>query len=209
MICILGCLDTDEGKRICDEMEYWLKKEHDVFTVHQNPPGTLFEYPAIKTVIQTAITMDEPVLYLHTKGAGNPIPKDYQHRMMHRTINFPATAKPEDCQKIVRNMWKHEFTGERLKLYLEKVNTSEPIVCCPYTGKEKVTWQNGWVINPSAAKILKNQFTYDKNRYYFETLFSNINEIKVIGIRGNHCDLKEPFHKSMWDDIWRFYELNK
>ena len=96
-------------------------------------------FDTIKIVIKTAITMDEPVLYLHTKGAGNPIPKDYQHRMMHRTINFPATAKPEDCQKIVRNMWKHEFTGERLNLYIDKVNTPEPVVCCPYTGKEKVT----------------------------------------------------------------------
>lgn len=205
-LCVLGCLTTEEGKKIKAEMLEWLNKEYEVLCIDQEPPGKLFEYPAIKYALKLSIDMNQPVLYIHTKGAGNPIPKDYQNRMMHRTINFPKTAKPEDCQKIVRNMWKHEFTDKRLKLYLEKVKTDKPVVCCPYTGKEKITWQNGWIINPAAAKILSKAFHYDKDRYYFETLFSKIKEIDVIGMISNNCDLREPFHKSMWDDIWKFYE---
>jgi len=160
MICILGCLNTKNGLIICKEMRSWLDTEHNVFEVHQEPPGKLFVYPAIKCAVDTAITMNEPVLYLHTKGAANPYPLHYKESMMASCVNYPKNAKPEDCQKIVRNMWKHEFTGQRLQRYIEEVNKEEPIIVCPFTGTEKYTWQNGFIINPLAAKELKKNISF-------------------------------------------------
>lgn len=204
MICILGCLDTEEGLKICEEMCEWLDKEHSVFVVHQAPPGNKFEYPAIKRVIDAAITLNEPVLYLHTKGAANKIPLNYKTAMMSPEVKFPKEAKPEDCQKIVRLMWKEEFTGKKLLNYLRVVDTDSPVVACPLTGKEKLTWQNGWIINPSAAKELSKTFHFDNNRWYYEQLFVNTN-IKVNGILSNDIHIGKA-ELNMWDIIWTYYK---
>lgn len=110
MLAVLGVLKTEAGIEIKKEMLSWLEKEHDVLCIEQEPPGIEFEYPAIKTAIRLSIDMNEPVLYLHTKGAANKIPLNYKTAMMASTVNFPINAKPKDCQIIVRNMWKHEFT---------------------------------------------------------------------------------------------------
>ena len=191
MVCILGCLDTDEGKRIREEMRTWLDKEYDVFEVHQAPPGVMFEYPAIEKAFKTSICLNEPVLYLHTKGAANPIPLNYKTAMMSPLVHFPANAKPEDCQKIVRLMWKNEFTGERLTKYLDVLKSDDPIVACPFTGREKLTWQNGFIINPAAAKEILKTYHFDKNRWYYEQIFVNSN----VG--------KDELR--MWDIIWKYY----
>lgn len=204
MVCILGCLDTEEGLKICKEMREWLDKEHSVFVVHQAPPGNKFEYPAIKCAIDTAITLNEPVLYLHTKGAANKIPLNYKTAMMSPDVKFPKEAKSEDCQKIVRLMWKEEFTGDRLLNYLNAVNTNSPVVACPLTGKEQLTWQNGWIINPSDAKELSKTFHFDSNRWYYEQLFENTN-IKVNGILSNDIHIGKDELK-MWDIIWKYYQ---
>lgn len=203
MICILGCLDTEEGLKICKEMREWLDKEHSVFVVHQTPPGNMFEYPAIKYAIDTAITLNEPVLYLHTKGAGNKIPLNYKTAMMSPNVNFPKEAKPEDCQKIVRLMWKKEFTGDRLKEYEKIVNTNLPTVVCPFTGKEKLTWQNGFIINPAAAKEIKKTFHFDKNRWYYEQLFVNTT-INVIGLVSSNIHVGKN-ELDMWNLIWKYF----
>lgn len=207
MLCVLGCLDTKYGKQIANEMLNWLKPEHNVLEIHQEPPGKLFEYPAINYVIRLAIDTNEPVLYVHTKGAGNPIPPQYKKYIINKNINVPETATKQDCQKTVRNMWKHEFTGERLQDYLTVINTNKPTVVCPLTGIEKVTWQNGWIINPAAAKILRKSFHFDSNRYYYENLFSKTN-INVIGMISNTCNRKDNLYlKKMWNIIWEFYDI--
>jgi hypothetical protein len=205
MICILGCLDNRNGLIICSEMLEWLEKEHTVLVVHQEPPGKAFEYPAIKMALETSIEKNEPVLYLHTKGAGNPIPTYYKERMMAKEVNYPKSAKPEDCQRVVRMMWKHEFTGKRLKDYLDAVNTSEPTVACPMTGKERLTWQNGWIINPAGAKELLKTFHLDKNRYYYECMFQNAN-IRIKGIISEDCNLSDFHHAKLWNLIWSFFK---
>ena len=188
MICILGCLDNEAGLEICKEMRSWLDSEHSVFVVHQNPPGNKFEYPAIKCALETSVLLNEPVLYLHTKGAGNKVPRDYKNYMMSPKVSYPKDAKPEDCQRVVRMMWQKEFTGENLKKYLDVLNTVKPTVACPLTGKEKITWQNGWIINSAGAKELLKTFHLDNNRYYYEHMFRNTN-IDVIGIVSNKCDI--------------------
>lgn len=206
MLAVLGVLKNKIGLDIKAEMLSWLKKDYDVFCCEQEPPGLQFEYPAIKYALKMAIEMNEPVLYIHTKGSGNPIPPNYKNFMMHESINFPKDAKPEDCQRVVRMMWAKEFTGENLKKYLEVLNTDKPIVACPLTGKEKITWQNGWIINPAGAKELLKTFHLDKNRYYYEWMFNNTN-VNVIGLLSNECNAyDEPHHKTMWDIIWKFYK---
>ena len=204
MICILGCLDTKNGLIICKEMRSWLDTEHDVFEVHQEPPGKLFEYPAIKCAVNAAITVNEPVLYLHTKGAYNLIPTHYKVSMMAPCVNFPKEAKPEDCQRIVRNMWKHEFTGESLQQYIKEANVNEPRVVCPFTGPEKYTWQNGFIINPSAAKEIKKFLKLETKRHYYETMLKDKPTIKVIGIRNNNIKDTLESRTIMWNYIWQF-----
>lgn len=205
MICILGCLDNKEGKEICAEMLEWLEKEHSVFVVHQTPPGKEFEYPAIKKVLDCAIQLNEPILYVHTKGAGNPIPPCYKERMMAPEVHYPKAAKPEDCQRVVRMMWKHEFTGERLKDYLTTVNTDIPTVACPMTGKERLTWQNGWIINPAGAKELLKTFHKDSNRYYYEYMFQKT-PIKIKGLISEDCNLSDFHHAKLWNLTWKFFD---
>ena len=204
MICILGCLDNEAGLEICKEMRSWLDSEHSVFVVHQNPPGNKFEYPAIKCALETSVLLNEPVLYLHTKGAGNKVPRDYKNYMMSPKVNYPKDAKPEDCQRVVRMMWQKEFTGENLKKYLDALNTDKPTVACPLTGKEKITWQNGWIINSAGAKELLKTFHLDNNRYYYEHMFRNTN-IDVIGIVSNKCDINNLDHTYMWNLIWTYF----
>ena len=208
-LAVLGVLLTDEGKRIKQEMLNWLNPEFNVMCIEQNPPGKLFEYPAIKYAAKLAIDLNEPVLYIHTKGAANKIP-GYYKRMMNKNFNVPPTAKPEDCQKVIRDLWKNEFTGERLKEYISKCNTNKPTVCCPYTGKQKWTWWNAWIINPSAAKILLKNLKQTDYRWYYERVFADIKEINVIGMRMNdlHSNTLDNT-KKFWDDIWQFYKEEK
>lgn len=206
MLAILGVLKNKVGLEIKNEMLSWLRKEYNVFCCEQEPPGLQFEYPAIKCALKLAIEMNETVLYLHTKGSGNTIPPNYKNFMMHESVNFPKDAKPEDCQRVVRMMWAKEFTGENVKKYLNVLNTDEPTVACPLTGKEKITWQNGWIINPAGAKELLKTFHFDTNRYYYEWMFNNTN-VNVIGILGNNFNAyDEPHHKRMWDIIWTYYK---
>jgi len=203
MICILGCLNTENGNKIKDEMCSWLNQEHNVFISYHD--GSKYEYPSILKVIHCSIELNEPVLYVHTKGAYNSVPLNYKTSMMAPDVNYPKEAKPEDCQKIVRNMWKHEFSGDRLKLYLDVVNTDKPVVACPLTGKEKITWQNGWIINPSAAKELLKTYHFDNSRYYYEQMFRNTN-INVIGLISNNININNNKHSDMWNIIWKFYD---
>lgn len=200
-LCVFGILKTDLGLTIKNEMLHWLSQYYEVLCIEQEPPGVLFEYPAINATLKLAIQLNEPVLYIHTKGAANKnaiCPFQYQ---MHSSINLPKNATVDDTQVVVRQMWQVEFT-KNIQKYFDAVNTDKPTVACPYTGKEKITWQNAWIINPAAAKELQKTFHLDKNRYYYETMFVNTN-IDVIGIVSNKCDNIAP-HKELWDSIWTY-----
>lgn len=199
MICIFGCLMNEEGKKIKTEMLSWLNKNHNVFCVDVLPPNDKYEYPFIQKVLDCCIKINEPVLYLHTKGSGNKISKAWK-LLSDMKFPFPKNAKPEDCQTIVRNMWKYEFTNN-INSYIKAVNTNEPTVACPYTGDDKTTWQNGFVINPAAAKILIKTFHLDKNRYYYERMFNNLN-INVVGLRLNNVQRDKMNQWNMWQDLW-------
>lgn len=208
-LCVFGIFLTEEGKLIRDEMLKWLEPSYDVTCIEQQPPGKQFEYPAIKKVGELSVEKNQPVLYIHTKGAANKIPTWVSKMMNKKLFNVPSTAKPEDCQRTIRNLWKHEFTGTRLEEYLSKCNTNKPTVCCPYTGSLKWTWWNAWLINPPAAKIMLKNLKKSEYRWYYERVFGTIKEINVIGMRLNNLKL-ETFDetKELWNDIWSFYEEN-
>lgn len=173
MICIFGVLLTRNGLRIKNEMLNWLKPIFDVFVVEQDPPGKLVEYPAIKKALECSIEMNEPVLYLHTKGAAN---------------NHTLQAK-------VRRFWQYEFTNiEHLNnMYNIAKNYEGGLVLCPFTGKTKATWYNAFIVNSIAAKIaLATLKTPDKcDRWYYETHVFESNDIKVLGTRSNSCNTSE------------------
>jgi len=159
MLCILGVLKTDKGLEIKKEMLNWLNNMHNVFCVEQDPPGILFEYPAIHYAIKVSIDMNEPVLYVHTKGAAN----------------YAWYQTP------VRQMWKNEFGTNRINLYLNAVDCDEPAVATPISKFNGSTVFNGFIMNTAAAKLLSNTFHKSTDRFYFENLFNPI-EYKISGI---------------------------
>jgi hypothetical protein len=163
-LCVFGCLLTEEGKKIKTEMLSWLKEYYNVLCIDQQPPGQLFEYPAIKYTIKLALEFNVPVLYTHTKGAANP-------------------TGQENLQSKIRKIWKHEFT-KNIDSYFgnyEGVRT-------PFTGSLKKTWFNSFVLYPNAAKELQKTFHLDSNRFYYEGLFNNTN-INVYGVVRNDLNM--------------------
>ena len=163
--CVFGVLKTPIGLKIKDEMLEWLYPLFEVFTVEQEPPGTLFEYPAINLVLHMCVETNEPIMYIHTKGAAN--------------VNINNTN--------VRYAWKDQYENH-LQDYLNAINIKKPLVVCPWTGPKKTTWFNSWIITPLAASILLKTFHIDKNRFYYESMFKNQPKIEVKGILANDCE---------------------
>lgn len=206
-LCVLGSqIGTNAGRQIKAELYGWLSKVFDVITVDADST-VKNEYPFIKKVIELSIESNKPVLYIHTKGACNVISKAFGLNAKTE-VTIPVDALPYDSQIIARRMWKHEFTTNYEK-YLTVVSSNDPIVACPYTGGDKTTWQNAFVINPSAAKELRQSFHEDTNRYYYERMFEHTN-IKVVGIRLNNVERDKNCQSNMWQDIWNnFYMPHK
>ena len=64
-------------------------------------------------------------------------------------------------------MWKNEFGTDRINLYLDAVNCTEPAVSTPISKENGSTVFNGFILNPSAAKLLQNTFHKSSDRFYF------------------------------------------
>jgi hypothetical protein len=205
-MCVLGCFSTDRGIRIKNEMLTWIKSQFNVVVCNQVAHSRLFEYPAIKLAMDIARTKHINVLYLHTKGAGNPIPYNYKTSMMAPSILYPHNACPEDCQRIVRLMWKKEFSVPNIHKYLAKLQCSNPVVACPFSGPEHITWQNGWLMNQFAADLLNSKFHFSTDRYYYEQVFTQIPEITMHGLLLNDFTSNEAEHKRLWDLIWSYWD---
>lgn len=172
MLCVFGILKTEYGLKIKEEMLEWLSPLYDVLQIEQEPPGVLFEYPAIQYTMKLSIETNEPVLYIHTKGAGHP----------NGWYN-----------KGVLKVWKMEFgEKQRAEEIFNFINHQKsPTVVCPFTGKSKATWFNAFVVNPSAAKIILDNLKTPnecKDRYYYEVDKCNFPEINVIGSICDKCD---------------------
>lgn len=166
MHCVFGVLTTEKGIEIQKEMLEWLLPAFDVSTIKQEPPGTLFEYPAINFALHKCCQINKPCMYIHTKGASN---------------DKPSAAK-------IRNIWKDQYMNH-FQDYLGVIDVNKPMVVCPYTGQtRRRTWFNSWIITPPAASILLKTFHIDENRYYYERLFVDQPDIEIKGILSNDCD---------------------
>ena len=148
MLAVLGCLLSDAGKIIKQEMLDKLH-EHRILCISQEPPGRFFEYLAINYTAQLSVDTNQPVLYIHTKGAGNRVPWYLFAKLPNRAIvdDMPQGAKPEYWQSTVRKFWYHEYTGDRLQEYLTELDMNRPCVVCPFTGKDKSSTTYKIIVN--------------------------------------------------------------
>ena len=163
-ICVFGVLETHKGLQYKEEMLKWLESEYNIFIVSQKKPGVLYEYPALRFLQWYLEEFNvNYALYLHTKGAAN--------------VN--AT------QKKVREMWSDQFTRHKEK-YINLVDVNEPIVVTPLSGDGKQTWFNGFFSNKEANRKL-GTITPNKNRYHFEDLYKDVEEVPVIGVLKENC----------------------
>lgn len=172
MKCIFSIMDNDNGLYIADEMNEWLKPQFDVIEVHHN--GKEFEWPGIKATADLSIQTNEPVLYIHTKGA----------------------AHGNQAQSPIRNWWKKELT-HNIGAYVEALKTHD--VVCPISGKENHTWFNMFIAKPNAWKAIYKELLEPKldNRYFYEDMWINT-DIDVYGVLCNDID-----HYNV-TNIWKF-----
>ena len=155
-ICILGVLCNDKGLEIENSMLNWLLPEYDVYCVYQKYPGIFYEYPALRFAQWfSQIKKIEIILYVHTKGA----------------FHYG------DIQKLVIDLWKHEFTNRRKKIYINLLKNNFFDVSLPFRFGI-CTWYNGMFISNRAFNLI-NEIEYKPNeRHYYESLFRSSNKIK-------------------------------
>lgn len=160
--CVLGVLKTEEGLRIKEEMLAWLEPVYDVTLVEVDPPNDIeFELPFIKKACEVAIESNEPVLYLHTKGA----------------------AMQNGVQALVREFWHKIFTNEA-DSYFKYVDTDIAVCSAPIVSRVKhACWFNGFIMNVTAAKQILPVLTTHTDRYWFETGMLAEAGVEVIGKR--------------------------
>lgn len=178
MLAVMGVLKTKKGLIIKDKISNYLKERFNILYIEQEPPGTLYEYPAIKYALKLAIEMNEPVLYIHTKGAADPYNMWYQ--------------------KPVKKLWELEFGTSKVEESYKKVCCEEPTIICPIAGTNNQTWWNGMIINPAAAKIilptlktpnvLTNNYVSPNSRWYYEEFMCRLPKLNVISsaVQGKH-----------------------
>ena len=171
--CVLCAVDTDKGRAIANDMLSWLSPLYEVHIVWHD--GTQYEYPGLKYLQELCINSNEPCLYLHTRGA----------------YNYHKNTTP-----FTHNMWKKEF-GEKRNKYFDLVNTDQPTAACPFTGTDKYTWYNGFVVNPAAMKSVT--IKPESNRLVYEYIFkgSDVNVRSTIYSNINGYDKLTPVRMYM------------
>lgn len=164
--CVFGVLKTKEGLDIKAEMMQWLTKSYNVITVEQEAPGELFEHPAIATAASLSIALNQPVLYLHTKGAANL----------------------SQVQQVIRKMWQNEFSNPYQ--YFVIATGPRPVIVAPEVSTDKCTWFNGFVLNPEAGKILEQHLHEIRSDRYFYESVARGTDIDVVSpyhnVEGRH-----------------------
>lgn len=151
IMCVFGCLLSDAGKKIKDEMLRWIVNKYDCICVNQAYPGVLYEWPALAFAQDYAIKYNVPVLYVHTKGA----------------FNSSNVYNQTKCRKL----WKQEF-HDNYNFYHNGVCGKNNIVAGPFIADpcDGHTWLNGFMATPSVWKQVNLQ-TLSTTRYAYEYLF--------------------------------------
>ncbi len=168
-IAVIGCLKTDKGMKILKELLSWVPNKFHTYIVYQDPPGNLYEYPAMKWAKDVAKLYNKPVMYIHTKGA-----------VYTRLEN-----------NWVRETWKDFYLNHYD--WIKKTISNNNTVCCLHTGKTKVTWFNNFIATPDAWEQAKIIQTTD--RWYYEQCIWKQTNCNVIGFKTN--DKNKP--QDMWN----------
>lgn len=182
--CVLGVLKTSEGIRVRDSFLRWMYDRYEVMTVEQDPPGALFEYPAIKLAGSLAADLNDPVLYIHTKGA----------------------ARINGAQPMVRGFWEMEFTKHRDTYFDmvsvgEKASASAPIV----SSKNKICWFNAFVLNPALGALIRDHVKPSEDRMFFEQgMLKSLEEFGELDVRGMY-DSDADTANDGWTSFLRIY----
>ncbi len=169
-LCVFGVLENGFGKKIEEEMLKWLLPNYDIYIVYQKYPGKLYEYPALKfaqyLMNKKNITL---LLYLHSKGAFYP-------------------NRDNGIQKVVRELWKYEYSGNNIKKYINPILNNITDVTAMFVGNCcKTTWFNGFYISYRAFNIINLDKLLNTTRWKYEILFKNTNA-NVLGIIENKVD---------------------
>lgn len=167
--CVLGVLKTQNGLSIEREMLMWLTKSFDVYSVRQEPPGELFEYPALKFMKELCERKHCYCLYLHTKGAANG----------------------GKTQRRIRNMWRYEIE-HNIDAYIKPLDSDDPVVTTQLTGERMHTWYNMFFANESAMRTV-DLSRPNSNRMVYEYLFRN-SPTKIIGTYSSDVTTAEQRH---------------
>lgn len=155
-LCVFGCLMSDRGKTIKQEMLAWITTKYDVICVNQEYPGKLYEFPALMFAKWYSEQRGTPVLYLHTKGAFNP-------------TNVYGQAQ-------TRSMWKEEFI-DHYEWYQDIVATDKLAVAAPFVSDAPwgVTWTNGFIAGADAWKnAIVRPPEPPHGRLVYEFIFRNV-----------------------------------
>ena len=182
IFCVLGVLATENGRQIERYMLSWLQKKYTVYAIRQQPPGSLYEYPALRFAQLLSMEKKQPVLYLHTKGAAN------KRKLQCKTVN----------------MWRYEFVEHKSDY---RKNLGDYDLLCPYSGPQNITWLNGFIASDKAFSAIPPIEIFE-NRYYYETLFKGT-QLKCFGRRLNNIAITEEIDNtnSMYRDLRRFSSL--
>ena len=163
-LCVFGVLENDNGLNIEKEMLKWLIPEYNVYIVYQKYPGKLFEYPALRFAQWIIKKKNETfLLYIHSKGASHP----------HRSKNI---------QIIVRNLWKHEYSGDNKNKYINAILANKTDVATMFSYRRKKTWFNGFFVSQRAFDLIGK--VKIKKRMYYEIMFGK-SKARVLGILSN------------------------
>ena len=177
--CVFGVLCTLDGVKIKDSFIDFLEKYFNVWVVEQSIINNLYEYPFLKYFELLVKETKQSCLYIHSKGAG----------------------RKHDIQEVTRLMWKSEIKNHKDWYFNIIKSETDKIVSTMYTGSvNKNTWFNCFVVN----KNVFNDFTIELNedRYFYECLFRNYKDIKVIGRLSNDI---ECFEHNMEEDLLKIY----
>ena len=156
--CLLSIMDNERGNQIAKEMVSFLATKYEIIEFRHD--GTKYEYPGILMAAKLSKEYNEKILYIHTKGAGNP----------------------NSAQPWVRMFWYYFLAQHN-----EWLNEHNDGIQCILLGKEKQTWFNAFMINPDAAEIIINNMEETNDRYYYEQLPE---KIKINNVYALAYDVK-------------------
>ena len=160
--CILCAVNNPRGQSIAKDMLRWLKPIYEIHVIWHD--GTKYEYPGIKYLQDLCISINEPCLYLHTRGA----------------YHFHSNTTMQ-----THKLWRQEF-GQSRDIYFKLVDTDVPAAACPFSGKNKHTWYNGFVVNVAAMKAIP-EIQPTEDRMFFERIFRDT-EVNICTTKLSNID---------------------